>query len=239
MSTEEQPEQQGIERRTIVKGAAWSLPVIAMAVAAPGASASTQPCVPSLDVTAAGYIRDDPDGWYGEIQSNATGERLGIGGILPGSRMKANIVLRNPTACTFTGMVRLQIDLPPRALKADPVSEQGYALSNGGSYTLNGETWRRYYFTGQVAVGPNSTYMVGINWTLADLDTIRTYFGAPEGPQRWTVLPATQGSMGWRFPNPGGTVLIDGQSKWTTGYNNTFPRNAGWWIHSNTVAQPS
>lgn len=38
-------ESPGIHRRTIVKGAAWSLPVIAVAVAAPAATASTTSCV--------------------------------------------------------------------------------------------------------------------------------------------------------------------------------------------------
>jgi hypothetical protein len=237
VSTEEQPETRGVERRTIVKGAAWTLPVVAMAVAAPGASASTTPCVGSVDVISAGYIRDDPDGWYGELQSNATGARLGVGGILPEARMKANIAFRNPTSCSFTGTVRLQIDLPPRALAADPRSEQGFPGTTGGSYTLDGETWRRYYFTGQITVPAGGTYMVGINWTLADVTTFRTYFGAPEGPQRWTILPAEQGSMGWRLPNPGGTVLVDGEPKWTRGYDNTLAQNAGWWVHSNTVVR--
>ncbi|MCT2086764.1 hypothetical protein M3D75_11615 [Microbacterium enclense] len=31
----------GVDRRTIIKGAAWTLPVIALAVAAPAAAAST------------------------------------------------------------------------------------------------------------------------------------------------------------------------------------------------------
>ncbi|KJL23952.1 hypothetical protein [Microbacterium azadirachtae] len=40
-STAQAGEQRGLSRRTVVRGAAWSLPVIAMAVAAPLASAST------------------------------------------------------------------------------------------------------------------------------------------------------------------------------------------------------
>lgn len=38
-----------IMRRTVVKGAAWSVPVLAAAVAAPLAAASTPPCIPTED----------------------------------------------------------------------------------------------------------------------------------------------------------------------------------------------
>lgn len=42
-SSSEPSEKRGPSRRTIIKGAAWSVPVIAAAVAAPAASASTEP----------------------------------------------------------------------------------------------------------------------------------------------------------------------------------------------------
>lgn len=242
MNEEENTAEQGaagIQRRTIVKGAAWSIPVIAAAVAAPAASASVTPCEGRIEVTAASYIRDSTEGWYGELQSNGTGARLGIGGILPDSRMKANIALHNPTSCNWTGPVRLQIDLPIRLLRQDPGSEQGFTLGNGGNYTEDGVTWRRYYFTGTITVLAGQTRVVGINWALADVDTIRTYFGPQQGPQRWSLLPATQRSMGWRFRNPSGQVISAGNSLWSGAYNNTLAQNAGFWVHSNTVNAPT
>lgn len=60
----------GITRRTIVKGAAWSLPVVAVAVAAPRASASVDDCsdVP-INVTAVSHAWSDGNGGKDAIGS--------------------------------------------------------------------------------------------------------------------------------------------------------------------------
>ncbi|WP_417505438.1 hypothetical protein [Microbacterium sp.] len=47
----------GMSRRTIVKGAAWSLPVIAAAVATPLAAASTTNCTATVSTSTATYTR--------------------------------------------------------------------------------------------------------------------------------------------------------------------------------------
>lgn len=231
--TDEEATRGGIRRRSVVLGAAWSVPVIATAIAAPLAAAST--CNGRAVVTSAGYIRDSTDGWYGQILSNATGAELGIGAILPESRMKSVIQFSNPTDCRFQGTVRIQIDLPVRTIAGGPTSEQGWAYADGGTYTRDGLTYRRYLFVGDLSIGPNTTWSAGINWTLADQATLRTYLGAQDGPQRWSMIAETSGSMGWRLPNPPGTVVIDGVTAHTGGYNNTLPQNAGYWIHSHTV----
>lgn len=49
-------EPSGIDRRTVLKGAAWSAPVLAMAVAAPMASASGPTCPPCLTAGVLGGI---------------------------------------------------------------------------------------------------------------------------------------------------------------------------------------
>jgi hypothetical protein len=229
-------------RRTILHGAAWTIPAIAMAAAAPTAAASDTPppCTNSrLVVVNTGYIRDSTDGWGAEMLSNSTGARLGIGWILPDSRMKAVITVRNPTDCDFRGTVRIQIDLPARTIGGGPTSEQGFAASTGGDYTMGGLTYRRYYFSGTVSVAAGQTYQMGVNWTLAQVGTLRTYLGAPAGPQRTSIMPATSGSVGWRLPNPPGTVNIDGAVAWSTPYNNTLAQNAGYWIHQSTAAFPT
>jgi hypothetical protein len=204
------------------------------------AAASTNPpCTNSrLVVVNTGYIRDSEEGWAGEMLSNATGERLGIGWILPESRMKAIITVRNPTNCDFRGNIRLQIDLPARTIGGGPYSEQGFAASTGGDYTRDGLTYRRYYFSGSLGVAAGQSYQMGINWTLTDQDTLRTYLGAPQGPQRTSIHPAGQGSVGWRMPNPPGTVVINGATAWNTPYDNTLAQNAGYWIHYTTAAFP-
>ncbi|KZX22299.1 hypothetical protein [Rathayibacter tanaceti] len=225
-----------LNRRTIVKSAAWSIPVIAGATAAPLAAASTTPCVGRAEVVSAGYIRDSSDGWLGELQSNASGARLGIGVVLPGSRMKSNVAYRNPTNCAWTGTVRIQIDLPVAILAANPSSEQGWAISNGGDYVRDGLTYRRFYFTGTLSLAAGATFQSGVNWTLNDLATLRTNLGATDTPQRWTQLPATSRSAGWRFTNPGGSIVIDGAVAQSGGYNNQLAQNAGFWIHANQVA---
>lgn len=56
--TEELTQHQGISRRTIVKGAAWSIPVMAAAVAAPAAVATGGP---AWDVTVTGTCANDYD----------------------------------------------------------------------------------------------------------------------------------------------------------------------------------
>ena len=45
----------GLTRRTVVKGAAWAAPVIAVSAIAPQASASLPPCVGNLDVAGGTY----------------------------------------------------------------------------------------------------------------------------------------------------------------------------------------
>lgn len=229
-------------RRTLIHGAAWTIPAVAIAAATPAAAASNppQPCTNSrLVVLNTGYIRDSTEGWGAEILSNSTGARLGIGWILPDSRMKAIVAVRNPTNCDFRGTIRIQIDLPARTIGGGPTSEQGFASSTGGDYTSGGLTYRRYYFSGAIAVGAGQTYQMGVNWTLATVGTLRTYLGAPQGPQRTSIMPATSGSVGWRLPNPPGTVVIDGATAWSTPYNNQLAQNAGYWIHQATAAFPT
>lgn len=150
--------------------------------------------------------------------------------------MKSIIQWRNPTDCPFRGTVRVQIDLPMDIVAGGPVSEQGWAFADGGTYTLDGLTYRRSYFVGTLVLPANTTYFSGINWTLADLPTLRTVLGAEDVPQRWSVLAPTARSVGWRMRNPGGSVTIDGATAHTGGYQNTLRENAGFWIHSHQVA---
>lgn len=44
-----------LPRRTVAKGSAWALPVLAVASAAPHASASPAPCAPNLSVLASDF----------------------------------------------------------------------------------------------------------------------------------------------------------------------------------------
>lgn len=54
-------------RRTILKGAAWTVPVIAVASAAPAASASTEPVPPGISVTSGGSPWTDRSTYDGYI----------------------------------------------------------------------------------------------------------------------------------------------------------------------------
>ncbi len=66
-------ESRGIPRRTIVKGAAWSIPAIAVAVAAPAQAAST----PSVPVKlAVSYARVGRAGGGGDAGTVGAGNRL-------------------------------------------------------------------------------------------------------------------------------------------------------------------
>ncbi|KZX21619.1 hypothetical protein [Rathayibacter tanaceti] len=229
------PSEGGVGRRSIVRGAVWTVPVVAGVAAAPLAAASTTPCTPSITSTGAAYIRDSSDGWFGELLSNSSGDRLGIGVALPGSRMKANYAFKNATNCTWTGTIQVQIDLPARTVANPPESNEGWTRTTAGNYTRDNLTYTRYVFTATASVAANSTRQFGLGWTLADQATLRTYLGAPGGPQRWTKVAADSGSTGWRLPNPPGAIRINGATV-HSGFSNTLTQNAGYWIHFGTEA---
>lgn len=61
-----------VQRRTIVQGAAWTIPVVAVAVAAPLAAASVQPC-PTL-APVSDWVYDTPGGLIGSGATNTNNQ---------------------------------------------------------------------------------------------------------------------------------------------------------------------
>lgn len=70
------PERRGIDRRTIVKGAAWAMPVVAAAIAVPNATASTAcaVAVPGWQAWSSGTTGSFTSGTCGGQQPQADGK---------------------------------------------------------------------------------------------------------------------------------------------------------------------
>jgi hypothetical protein len=87
-------EEGGLSRRRIVKGAAWSMPVIAAAIAAPAASASGGTTTPTLSV-ASGVA----------VGISISKQQAQGAGVLRTGQGPLNVVIRNTSGGTVTGSI--------------------------------------------------------------------------------------------------------------------------------------
>ncbi|MBT2568943.1 hypothetical protein J7I84_21125 [Arthrobacter sp. ISL-85] len=92
-------EENGFSRRRVVAGVAWSLPVIATAIAAPAAAASPPP----ISATATWSFGAAPQ--YSKI---------GGGGKIYGGAAPATLSLKNTGTSAFTGTVSLTVTFTPQ-----------------------------------------------------------------------------------------------------------------------------
>lgn len=91
-------EEGGLSRRRIVKGAAWSVPVIAAAIAAPAASAS------------GGTVSATATWLYGATPQYF---KIGGGGTKFNGTGPASLSVKNTGTSSFTGTITVTIDLAP------------------------------------------------------------------------------------------------------------------------------
>lgn len=91
-------EETGFSRRRVVAGVAWSLPVIATAIAAPAAAASPTP----INVTAT---------WLNGAAPQYS--KIGGGGTKYSGTAPATLSLKNTGTSSFTGTVSVTITLAP------------------------------------------------------------------------------------------------------------------------------
>ncbi len=131
----------GPSRRTVVKGAAWSIPVIAAAVAAPLATASTVPAVqPDLAIT---WLQTGPTN--GVVQYWAAN---GEPGYHAGKQLTYHIQVTNKgDAAATMFVVELQL--------------HAASYQNGSGGIASGSGWE---ITG-VRPSPNTTVTLTLTWT--------------------------------------------------------------------------
>lgn len=136
-TTQTEHANEGVTRRTIVHGAAWSVPVIAVAVTTPLAAASVMPCTADpndIVLERIDFRRDATDSWSGELVNPTTSARTGtpiiVADAVGGVGMFARYQLRNDSDCTFTGQIRFRIDLPTNALRGTPRRDGGRPLKS-------------------------------------------------------------------------------------------------------------
>ena len=91
-------EKRGISRRRVAAGVAWSLPVIATAIAAPAAAASPPPISATATLV------------YGAAPQYS---KIGGGGTKYGGTAPATLNLKNTGTSSFTGTVSITIRLAP------------------------------------------------------------------------------------------------------------------------------
>lgn len=176
-------EEGGLSRRRVVKGAAWSMPVIAAAIAAPAASASGGTPTPTFSVAsgAAATIT------ISKQQGQGTGvARTGLGPL--------NVVIRNTSGGTVTGTIGITATVDKGAVGT------GLAVK-----TLDGVTLG----TPSFSTGHVSTSTFSITGDRATDRAISFFYadgtgkGAPVSGQKYTfTVTFTVGAAGYALPTP-------------------------------------
>lgn len=167
-----QNEQPGIDapttlspsRRTVVAGAAWTIPIIATAVATPLASASAD-CTDPSNIAWVGSN-------YGRSPSWENQSTQGYGNVSPGNGMYADYVFRVNAPCVLRGLW-FQIDLPYQLITAPPTYElPGTATASivsTSDYTgADGRPMRRYRFRSTDAAFVQGVSQVRMRWELVN-----------------------------------------------------------------------
>ncbi|QDG89427.1 hypothetical protein [Pseudarthrobacter sp. NIBRBAC000502770] len=116
-------EENGFSRRRVVAGVAWSLPVIATAIAAPAAAASPGP----ISATAT---------WsYGAAPQYS---KIGGGGKIYGGAAPATLSLKNTGTSAFTGTVSVTVTMTPKGTVLVGIGAESLApAASSGSITYS------------------------------------------------------------------------------------------------------
>ncbi|UTT68809.1 hypothetical protein NMQ03_16515 [Arthrobacter sp. DNA4] len=144
-------EEGGFSRRRVVAGVAWSLPVIATAIAAPAAAASPPP----ISATAALVNGAAPQ--YSKI---------GGGGTKYGGTAPATLSLNNTGTSSFTGTVSVNIKLAPvgTVLVGIGVESLSPATTSAAvSFTQHAST-TSFSYSGAIAAGQTLNFTILYNY---------------------------------------------------------------------------
>lgn len=181
-----------IDRRTVVTGAAWTIPVIAAAAATPLAAAST-PCVPQANLSTlnASFVRAGTGSAYyqwqnvfrqgDELRLNVTAQKTSTG---LGSIAANNLALDTaPTGSTFglvagaTSALNLQVAADQEWLEVAYEFSFSYAASGGAQQSYTGAT--------------NNVFRI------TDIDglVIDTGVGGSKGAERVSVISGATGTI--------------------------------------------
>lgn len=184
---ERQAASSGLSRRRVVAGAAWSVPVVALATAAPSFAVSPSDPIPANALN--GWVRVTRDCNAAQISISSAGAYPN-GGLWVFSNQQqppsnAQLVFYFPTSwgiLTWTS--------GNRAWSA-PVYE--------GQVTISGQTYNAY----------RSTYNGQFQW--ATNGGVYTGGGGPAGPERWEAVTApsfTTSRIAWRSCGNGDAVYL-------------------------------
>jgi hypothetical protein len=105
-----QPSLAGVQRRTVIKGAAWSVPVIAAAIAVPAHAASANPPCATLPTGQVGWTLTDPLSGRGQSAGAVNSWRT-VDGQLGFRQYNDNFYRRtNPAAVNYVTRLRATFD---------------------------------------------------------------------------------------------------------------------------------
>lgn len=180
--TEEVQNNQGISRRTIMKGAAWSVPVIAAAVATPMAAASGNDLVPALS---------------GPISLSLNVLGLPVASV---SAVNTLTITNNGAAATPASGTSVNLTYNPSLLTLNIGPIAGVTvLGADGNYTLT-----------LPSIAPGGNLVIGLGTTLdslVDLNLLNALLGGPTPQMVATVSGDGVTSNNSASVNTGITIL--------------------------------
>ncbi|MDQ0868253.1 hypothetical protein QFZ70_000726 [Arthrobacter sp. V1I9] len=141
----------GFSRRRVVKGVAWTLPVIATAIAAPAAAASPPP----ISATAS---------WVSGAAPQFS--KIGGGGTKYGGTAPATLSLKNTGTSSFTGTISVTTTLSPVGTVLVGIGVESLlpaAVSGPISFTQRQSTVS-FSYTGTIGSGQTTTFSALYNY---------------------------------------------------------------------------
>lgn len=161
----------GIGRRSLLKGAAWSVPLVSAAAITPVAAATTTPIVGAVAVTVSEPAYDGVPGSTPIF--SGTGSKSWSRAWLPPSLQFTNI--GNARIDSWTGQLQIQLQ------NQDTTRNLAYRLQATSQapeivlrdITSDFNTWapRIYSFVGSRSLGPNETFVVPLRYFVPSLFT--------------------------------------------------------------------
>lgn len=140
---EKNAHREGITRRTIVAGAAWSVPVVAMAAASPLAAAST--------------------GQYDLVISGFQAAPASGGNVTPSQGFNTVGTITNIGTGPVTG-IQLQVTFPYQAVADNFSISNGWVLTSKQETTGNPKRWvLMYTYAGTLAAGASIPFTIATN----------------------------------------------------------------------------
>ncbi|WP_146202588.1 hypothetical protein [Branchiibius hedensis] len=139
-----------ISRRTLAKGAAWSVPVVAVAAAAPTASASPADCITSGTLQSSASVPPSTSPNYTCVQTDIDGNPTGT----PLGNWRVQILVSTCTAVHAGSTLKQAPQITANVITATAAANvlRGF----GATQVTGGSSTAKYSVTGQVVGSPAS-----------------------------------------------------------------------------------